>query len=271
MHYEEIPPSEPLKKHVKCYWALKIEGADQTCGPETVLPDGCLEIVFNLADPFRRIHPEGQVELQPSAIAIGQMRRFVTIEPTGRVDLFGVRFHPAGAYHFFKCPLSQLTESIVDLDSVLGRDHSYFEARIQAARSSAERVAVVERVLLGSTAKAQPHETVVEIVKDHIARHDGVVSIHATARQFGVSQRQLERHFLDLVGVSPKFYSRIVRLQSLLSTVRSGRQTDLLAAALQFGFYDQPHLAREFAWFAGQSPSAFFRKENRMSDAFSGV
>ncbi|MFZ1699984.1 MAG: helix-turn-helix domain-containing protein [Pyrinomonadaceae bacterium] len=271
MHYEEISPSEPLKRHVKCFWALKIDDAVQVGQPETVLPDGSLEIVFNLADRFRRIHADGKVELQPQTIVVGQMRRYVTIEPTGRVDLLGVRFHTAGAYHLFKCSLSQLTDKIVELDSILGRDRSHLVERIHTARSTRERVAIVENLLLRSPTKPRSNENVVEVVKDHIERHAGGVSIYSTARQFGVSQRQLERHFLDLVGVSPKFYSRIVRLQGFLAAVRSSSQTDLLTTALQFGFYDQPHFVREFTGFAGKSPTAFFRDQNRMADAFIGA
>ncbi len=271
MEYIETLPSPLLQRYVKCYWALTIDAVDVISKPETVLPDGSLEIVFNLADRFRRFHADGQVELQPRAIVVGQMRRFVRIQPTGKVGLFGVRFQTAGAYHFFKCSLSELTGRIVELDSILGRPYSDLEDRIHSAAATSDRVSIIEKLLLDSLRLPESNESVVEAVKDHIVLNDGIVSIHKTARHFGVSQRQLERHFKQMVGVSPKFYSRIVRIQSVIAASEFQRADDLPGLALRFGFYDQPHFVREFNEFAGKSPTAFLRDENRMAEAFIGT
>lgn len=271
MHYEEIQPTPLLARHVKCFWALKIDEFDPIAEPETVLPDGSLEVVFNLADRFRRYHADGTVELQPRAIVVGQMRRFVKIQPTGKVDLFGVRFQTPGAYHFFKCSLSDLTEKIVELDTILGRPHAKLEDQIQTATTTNERIAIIEKLVLDSIKFPVSHEKIVEAVKDHIVLNDGVVSIRQTARQFGVSQRQLERHFKHRVGVSPKFYSRIIRLQSIVAASQFQRSDDLLDLALRYGYYDQSHFVREFSEFAGKSPTAFLRDENRIADAFIGA
>lgn len=271
MKYLELPPSISLKRYVKCYWALTIDDLDGIGEPETVLPDGSLEIVFNLADRFRRFHADGKVELQPRAIVVGQMRRFVKIQPTGAVDLFGVRFQTAGAYHFFKCGLSELTEKIVELDAIVGCQDRSLDDRIRSAATNEDRVRIIESILLDSIKAPNSNESIVEAVKDHIARNDGVVSIHKAAREFGVSQRQLERHFQQMVGVSPKFYSRIIRLQSIIAATEFQRSDDLSGLALRFGFYDQPHFVREFTEFVGKSPTAYLRDENRMAEAFIGT
>lgn len=270
MYYEELRPSEPLARYVKCYWALQVDDSSGGNEPETVLPDGSLEIVFNLADRFRRFHADGTIERQPRAIAVGQMRRFVKIQPTGKVDLFGVRFQTAGAYHFFKCSLNGLTDKIVELDAILENRCPDLEARIYSAGSTHARAAIVEGLLLSSLRYPRPNERVVEAVKQHISVNSGVVSIRQISKDLGVSQRQLERHFLELVGVSPKFYSRIIRLQSILYLGRSRMPGDMLALALDHGYYDQSHFVREFTEFAGKSPTAFLRDENRMAEAFIG-
>ncbi len=270
MHYEEIQPSPPIARYIKCYWALSIDAVGAVGEPETVLPDGNLEIVFNLADRFRRFLADGRIELQPRAIVVGQMKRFVKIQPTGKVDLFGIRFQTAGAYHFFKCSLSELTEKIVELDAILARPYADLEDRIHSASTTADRVSLIEGLLLDSVRLPDSNEKVVDAVKDHIVRNEGVVSIHQTARQFGISQRQLERHFKQMVGVSPKFYSRIVRMQSIIGSGELQRSDDLCGLALRFGFYDQPHFVREFNEFAGKSPTAFLRDENRIAEAFIG-
>lgn len=271
MDYIERPPSPALANYVKCFWALTIEDAGGTSEPETVLPDGSLEIVFNLADRFRRFHADGNVELQPLSIVVGQMRRFVRIQPIGRVDLFGVRFKTVGAYHLFKCSLADLTDKIVELDCLLASSARNLEERINLARSTQDRITIIERSLLDSLRTPGSNERLVEAVKDHIVQNGGVVSIYQTSRNFGVSQRQLERHFKQMVGVSPKFYSKIVRLQNVLAASEFQRSYDMLDLALRFGYYDQSHFVREFTEFAGKSPTSYLKDVNRMSEAFIGT
>lgn len=271
MFYEEIQPQPFLRRYIKCFWALKIDGQLRVSEPETVLPDGSLEIVFNLADRFQRFHSDGRVEVQPHAIVVGQMRRSVRIQATGKVDLFGVRFQTLGAYHLFKCSLSELTEIIVELDQLLDRPVSGLFESIAVAETNASRISLIENLLLDSLRTPDSSERVVEAVKDHIHRNRGIISIHQTARDFGVSQRQLERHFKNMVGVSPKFYSRIIRMQNIVAASEFRESTALLDLALQFGYYDQSHFVREFTEFAGKSPTTFLREINPISDAFIGA
>jgi len=265
MHYEEILPSPQLRYAIKCFWALRDDALNAPA--ETVLPDGNLEIIFNLADRFRRFHFGGEVETQPQSIIVGQMRKFVRIQPMGRIDLFGVRFQSTAAYHFFRVPLVDLTDRIVDVNVIDGMGD--IEGRIHEAATTAERVATIEKAVWARSSVEKPGERTVERVKQEIHRSSGNLSISAASRDAGVSQRQLERYFKEMVGVSPKLYSRIVRLQSIVNA--ANRSNDLLDIALSHGYYDQSHFVREFTEFAGKSPQAFMRGENRLSDAFVGL
>ena len=46
------------------------------------------------------------------------MKRFLEIEPAGRMGLIAVRFHARGAYFFFERPLNELAAGIVDLEDI---------------------------------------------------------------------------------------------------------------------------------------------------------
>jgi hypothetical protein len=136
MRYRAIPPSPYLAKYIECFWTLESHDKSSTASPERILPDGCVEIIFNLADPFKRYHPDGTLEIQPKTLLTGQMRRYARIEPTGCVKLLGVRFHPGGSYPFLPLSLSELTDKIISFDSVESRFEECWR-RDQAARSGA--------------------------------------------------------------------------------------------------------------------------------------
>lgn len=70
--------------------------------------------------------------------------------------------------------------------------------------------------------------------------------------------------FHEQVGMAPKRYARIVRLNALLKEVSSSNWADLAA---RFGYYDQPHFVREFREFSGTTPTGFLRARGPDGDS----
>jgi AraC-like DNA-binding protein len=65
----------------------------------------------------------------------------------------------------------------------------------------------------------------------------------------------VRRQFREDVGLTPKTFSRIVRLQAALRRVRQG--SPLTDVALACGFYDQAHMTRDFRELASMSPGVW--------------
>lgn len=97
MRYREYPCAPDLAPFVRSFWTLA--GTPQPGASERVLPDGRLELVIHLGDPFDRVLAEGR-ERQRRALFIGQLDTHVLLEPTAFVSVFGVCFHPDGASAF---------------------------------------------------------------------------------------------------------------------------------------------------------------------------
>jgi AraC-like DNA-binding protein len=268
MQYLERPPSPHLAQYVKCYWTLEEDTAAQGAEAEPVVPDGCIEIVFNLADRFERLHGQNSIETQPATIVAGQMSKSVMIRPTGQIALFGVRFRQTGAFPFFRFALSELTDRIDGLDLIWGAEGSLFEEQISEAPGFAARVGLVEARLTKSLLNGpDPDHSLIKATHT-IVRNRGQEAIHRVARRVGMSERQLERAFRQKIGVSPKLFSRIVRFQNVLTLLEKNGGTDLLDTALAAGYYDQAHLIKDFGQFAGKSPGSFLADSHRMSEAF---
>ena len=78
MNYREQPPSAALAPYIRCFWSISDDVGGQA-DFEPILPDGCPEIVFNLADRFQRQHDDGSIETQPETIFSGQLKRRILI------------------------------------------------------------------------------------------------------------------------------------------------------------------------------------------------
>ena len=75
-----------------------------------------------------------------------------------------------------------------------------------------------------------------------------------------MSARTFRRNFVEQVGIGPKSFARIVRFQNALLALRSEAP---VAAALNSGYYDQPHMVHEFQQFAGCPPSALLARDGQ--------
>lgn len=272
MNYTETQPSEPLVRYVKCFWTLESE---VDCGPadqERILPDGCMEIVFNLADRFRQHNPDGTIERQPGTLLVGQMSRHLLIEPAGKVSLLGVRFWPGGAYPFLSFPQDEITDRIIDLDVVWGRTAREAQSKLQEAGDRDERVRIVETVLLARLSRSCRESERILAATTAIIQTGGCLAIENLAEEVGISRRQLDRRFKIGVGLSPKLLSRIVRFQRVFKELqRSEGMRSWARLAFECGYSDQPHFIKDFKAFAGTEPTSYFSRVNAMSDYFTGT
>ena len=255
MQYTEHRPSHALAEHVECLWFLSSTDPSPGAGAsERVLPDGCVEWIFHLGSPFQRSTIAGEWERQPRSFVVGELTRFLLLQPTGDVAVMGVRFRPGGAYRFLPFPLSDFTDSTVPSGDIWGHEGTDLEDAVLEARNNMQRQQLVEEFLWRQLAISSQRPRFDAAVKQ-IIRTRGQARVREVANGVGWSSRQLERDFGASLGLSPKSFSRIMRFQNLLRLVGEGTLREWVNLAIEGGYADQPHMVREFREFAGQSPS----------------
>ncbi|MET0553227.1 MAG: helix-turn-helix domain-containing protein [Vicinamibacteria bacterium] len=243
-----------LAPYVKSLWSLESEGA--LCGEarERILPDSCVELVFHFHDPYRSHFANGDSALQPRSFVVGQMKRFLEIEPSGRAGFVAVRFFARGAYLFFRRPLREVAAGVVDLGDLWRSRAREWTERIALAEDTPARVRLVEEALLALLRESGRTEPAVDRALHLIEASRGQVRVEALAAEIGVSQRQLSRHFERAVGLSPKEFGRVTRFLHALELVAARKHTALADVAADCGYFDQAHFNHDFREMAGMSP-----------------
>lgn len=279
MHYEEHRPAPSLARHVQCYWFLAGAGAGAGAGAvagaagraplQPIVPDGRMELILNLSDRFLRHGCDASVERQAATLLAGQITRRVVVEPSGAVDLVGVRFRSDGAAALLRLPLGELRDQIVEpavVPSPLGRD---LPDRLHEAPDRTARVQILDRHLMRlRVATAEPDRLVAAAVA-HLRRSNGRLPVRAVTSALGTTERTLERRFQAAVGIGPKLFARIARFQHAFHQLGQCDSGDWTGVAYRAGYYDQAHLIRDFRAFAGTSPSRFFAGQTTLADFFS--
>jgi AraC-like DNA-binding protein len=209
--YREFQQHGP---HIACVWTHDPESGQ---GPRRILPDACVDIVWN----GNRLVVAGP--------ATGPK---FTSRPAG-TPAFGVRFRVGAAGAALGIPAVELLDATVPLADVW-RDGAELTERI-GERPSVERLAAMVR---GRLMRAP----------------DALVRAAATGADPGLGARQLRRRFAEAVGYGPKTLQRILRFQHFLALAQTS--TDLARLALEAGYADQAHLTRECSRLAGLPPAA---------------
>ena len=253
--YAEMPPSAALAAWVQCHWSIR--GSATAPLPNRILPDGCADVIVDLA-------------AAPYAFAVGPMRVATLIALVGRVDLFGVRFRPGAAAAFLDASLDALLDRDVPLDALWGGLAAELEDAL-ATVPPADRVRHTERLLVRRLARAKTLAAETETVSRAVAlmrRARGGAGVRDVAAALGVGERRLERAFTRQVGYGPKMLARVVRLQHAVALVqrdaRRGGARPWSALAYDAGYADQAHLVREFRALAGVTPAAYAAEHRRV-------
>jgi AraC-like DNA-binding protein len=268
MEYFETPTRPRLSRWIRCFWMLRGGSASDPRPPEGVFPDGCVEIVLNLADPFLH-HAGGIPTAQPTAMLVGPTTRPMRIGPSGAVDVVGIRFEPHGAPVVLRTPADELTDRVLPLGDLVPLRASEWQEALHGIQDWSSRVRLLERELFAARDERRS-DALVEAASRIITSSGGRVTIDRLSRHLGIRTRRLERRFRVQVGIAPKKLCRIARFQGFLGTLREG-EPRLAAAAVRCGYTDQAHLTRDFRDFAGLTPAAFREGDDLLPRLFAGM
>lgn len=258
MEYNTYPCESELTVFIKCFWTLGVP-AGVSSGRQQVLPDGCMDLIFNLGDDVKRVMPDETITTQPRAFILGQITKPMWIEPTGRVETFAVRFYPGSFSYFSSIPMSELADRDTDLEKVFDRSKvQSLSSAINSKCDTQERICIVESFLLSVLKDSIDCTDLVRSTVDKIIDAGGSIGIKDMMESYEMSRRQLERRYSKDVGLSPKQLCRVIRLQEALRTMLH-KKTNLTEVGYDSQYYDQAHFIKDFKDFTGVSPGEFYK------------
>ncbi|MGA8368138.1 MAG: AraC family transcriptional regulator [Candidatus Acidiferrales bacterium] len=245
-------PREPISYYVSHY-GLR-QGKSEDCvvlRPIYARTQQTLE--FYLLDRYQ-IRGPGGTWTAPKVLLAGPSTKVKgdLIYPRS-VRTFTIHFHPAGLHALFRIPIHPLADKALPAESVLGREVSHLLNRLQNAVALQELADAADEFLLRQLRRT------IEISRVGLAarwmrRRHGKVDLALLARQCNLSLRQFERQFRECVGVGPKLFSRVARLEFAMLRKQTNPGLSWTEVALGAGYFDQAHLIRDTHLLAGAAP-----------------
>jgi len=256
IEYLEHFPHPMLREAIACYWTLcsnEIQPGERK--PSRILPDGCIDIIFNFGEPLQRVTDKKIYTNRLPWYIVGAMTRPVEVHSSGRADMLGIRFNPGYAKSFLLRPACELTDLSPALQDLWGNSGAELGAKLAGSKTHKARFHILDRELLHRFRKAEQPSGPIKLAVATLLRSGGQIKIASIASQCGISTRHLGRQFEEAVGLSPKLFARIVRFQKVLAMAKKAPRLDWLTSVFEAGYYDQSHLIKDFHEFSRSSPN----------------
>jgi AraC-like DNA-binding protein len=253
---KEYLPCKSLSAFVELYWEGSFNSNSSELMSMQMIPNGCLELIIHLNDLHCDLEKNSIWAQSPDYMIIGLYTKPYEVKFQSHVKVFAMRLKPDGIYNLFGVPASALIESFEDMSLILGIEFRDFCHRIKEEKSVPNMIAIAENYLLKSLQKNRIDKSYVNLAAELIRNTSGI-RIEDISNLVFISQRQLEREFKNKVGISPKHYLRITRINEIISFLNAHPVTNLVSVAYHFGYFDQAHFINDFKRITGKIPSMF--------------
>ncbi|MDB5147549.1 MAG: AraC-type DNA-binding protein [Mucilaginibacter sp.] len=252
MRIERFTTGEILKPFIHNY--VFVETTEDLVN--RILPDTALVMAFRYGGNISDVTWAHNDQL-PSSLITGLKKspRLINYGPgTGNML---VLFKAAGASAFFKHPLHELFEASVPLDNFIAPDElTLLEEQLTEAVNNQQRIILAEQFLIKHIKNHKQDQLILSALQK-IRLSKGQIKIKELADAHYISQDAFEKRFRRVVGASPKQFSTIIKIKSIVDS--KAFNTSLSQIALEAGYFDQPHFNKEFKLFTGLSPTDFFK------------
>jgi AraC-like DNA-binding protein len=248
-------PGPPLGGLVR---AITYQAGEQPrASVEKILPGAGTSLWINLnRDEFRSFSDTGQVTRVPGAMLAGPTSRASVIEfEQGRAHV-SVTFALAAAACFITPPQQVTRDQQISLADLWGRTGANLRERLLEAATPRDALDLMEAVLLEQVTGPLAPDPLVAAAAGGLSAG---VRVGKVAADLGVLPRTLRRRFTAQVGLSPKRFARVQRLQRVVRDLDGQVQVDWAAVAARHGYADQPHLVEEFRQLVGVTPTGYLR------------
>ena len=243
--------------HHHCHVLLKVEGADTQflVGDQVTPLTDTAAVLVDGWKPHSYVHDASR----PRTLIMA-----LYIEPEWLKE-FRPGWAASGAPGFFERPSGEVSPRIRQLTLLLAAE---MMANPDAVRTHEETlsdlmIAVIERFtpwrsfpnsIRGMSAVSCDWR--IRRVVDAMRVQDSYASVDQFVKGAGLSRAQFFRLFDASLGVSPKIYLNVVRMERALDAVM-GEETPLGELSERFGFPEPAHFTRFFRDHAGVSPREF--------------
>jgi len=243
MKYKIIDPDTKLQSHVQYFWTLEV-GPDSCNIPIRTFVDDSTGMLLEFSSDSKGCSPR-------RSMIYGQ-----TTSPTFNPNkepffVLGVLFQPYAIKELFNVDAHELTNQRINLNDFF---EPQFLDMIASNHNLFDKVNTLSTYISRNLTAIKYVDELVKHCISYIKKNGGMLTVKDLLVKFRISERQLERRFKEVVGVSPRHYLKITKFRYAVSLLSGTSGNNLTEVAFELNYFDQSHFIRQAKELSGLCP-----------------
>lgn len=164
---------------------------------------------------------------------------------------------PHGLHSIFGIDASTMTDKRIDFDTFTGQD---LNSQLLDAQTEGKQITLLTDFLVTQKNQAKTKDILVEKSLALIDENVASVDVKFLVNLLNISERQLEKRFMETVGIPPQSFIRVKRFNEAIRLMKTKKFERLTDVAHALNYYDQSHFIRDLKDFTGITPKSIFEK-----------
>ncbi|MGM1054247.1 MAG: helix-turn-helix domain-containing protein [Bacteroidota bacterium] len=229
-------------------------------------------VLINISGDLPTFFINGEIyEYKSRLVLAGQIYRAnISFKINGVFEQIGVILHPTTPYYLFHKPGIHLINKWTRLVDVNNENVKELEDSLSKCKSDVEQIELILGYLTGLLPKRLPEIPWLDQSLIRIFEKNGKIDQSDLITRSGVSERHFRRIFKKVIGVSPKYFCKVIQLNTVFDLLNNSVFDKLHHLALDCGYYDQSHFINDFNKLIGESPEKFLNGNHAYIKTYMG-
>jgi AraC-like DNA-binding protein len=212
----------------------------------------------------------GEKQGNLSTVLFGQQTEVTNRFNSNNFLLIQVVFKPGGLYRLTNIPSNYLTNQYIDAQTVFSKEIKSVNEKIDECKSFLHMIEVVETFLINEIKRNSNEIHPLDIATTNLFNKSFIPTVDILAKSSFQSTRNFERHFKQRMGISPKYFLKVMRFENAFRMKNKHPELDWLTIAINCGYYDYQHLVRDYKDLTGLTPNHFHKIDSKSPERLFG-
>ncbi|MCA9885803.1 MAG: AraC family transcriptional regulator [Anaerolineae bacterium] len=261
-HVSIIPPPHILQRDIECFMVFEHQNDDAS--EIRITPNAAPGLVFH------HLHGQPAIDSISTRSASLQLSSGLMVfgagaEPSvmrfnrGVYTIIQVILKPHALNSLLRLNAAVLANDLVAIEELVPGSISY---QLMETVSVWQQVDQISALLIQWLKQSNERDLLIEESLRLIHKHAASASVGQLVNHFYISERQFERRFKQVVGMSAQSYIRVKRFNQALRCIAARRYQRLTDLAHALNYHDQSHFIREMKTFTGKTPRQLLQNSN---------
>ncbi|RKN77021.1 helix-turn-helix domain-containing protein [Ulvibacterium marinum] len=259
-------PKNPLVRQIVNFFSYSEFDTDKLIDNWLgIFPNATANIAISLGDDLLHTNNSKNKSFISAACT-----KTLALKRTKNFKIISIQLNPFGLHHLLGIPMREIKNANLPSDVLFKASQiEMLHDKLHENDDITQRFQILEDFVFQQLRPKSINPRLPFAIR--IMTDEGLNNMDKLSSVLCLSSRGLRKMFSQHIGMSPKYYSKMVRFNNAASQMLKSPEDKLTAIATDFGYFDQPHFIKDFKHFSGVSPSHFLNIRSNSTDFYNFV